>query len=237
MSHRSDISYDDDSHQFTTTPPETFANFTRRVDPIAYDWVNKVLYVGNTGKHSIQLVTMKGKHQKTVVSRVILPAGIAVDPRDDQRWIYWTSRAYNNAKIERAGLDGSNRELVVGTNIRSPRHLTIDYADNRLFWTDSKVKAISSCDLDGKNVRVVYANRMSTLNLFGIAVFEEKVYWNDWYFNAIYHGYKKNNGSSVSRELTSYGRPPYGMEVYHKTRQPTGKQFIIQWTSSIERHV
>ena len=182
--------------------------------------------MGNTGKHSIQLVTMKGKHQKTVVSRVILPAGIAVDPRDDQRWIYWTSRAYNNAKIERAGLDGSNRELVVGTNIRSPRHLTIDYADNRLFWTDNKVRAISSCDLDGKNVQVVCSDYPNTKVPFGIGIFEEKVYWSTFGTFSVYEGDKKN-GTCDPKKLMTLQRRPFGMEVYHSTRQPKGKHVVI----------
>ena len=201
-------------------------DYTGSVAGIAYDWIHKVLYMTNSQKFSIELVTIKGKHQKTIIDdNLRAPRGIAVDPRDGQNWIYWTDWG-RKAKIEKARLDGSDRALVVATNIGWPNHLTIDYADDRLFWTDSKLEAISLSDLDGRNVQVVYSDNKYTHHPFGIVVFEDKVYWSDWRTNGIIQG-NKNNNTSDPEKLTSFYRQTFGMEVYHKTRQPKGKHFII----------
>ena len=223
---RSNISYHDNyfSEEFTTSPPETIANFTRRVDAIAFDWVHKVLYMVNTGKHSIELVTLRGRHRKTIISTNFRGSrGIAVDPRDDQRWIYWTDSKFK-PKIERAGLDGSNRTLVVATNIESPMHLAIDYADNRLFWVDNLRDTVSSCDLDGKNVQIVYYPIYATRSPYGITIFEEKVYWTDWSADGLYEGDKKYR-TPGPRRLMTFRFAASGIRMYHKTRQPEGKHF------------
>ena len=222
--YRSNVSITD--HHYGTTPPETIVSYTETIEGIAYDWVHKILYMTNTGNDSIELITMTGRHRKTIIDdNLYSPRGIAVDPRDDQNWIYWTDWG-NKAKIERAHLDGSSRALVVATNIIWPNHLTIDYADDRLFWTDGKLDSISSCDLDGKNVQVVYSDRSSTQHPFGITIFEKNVYWSDWRSNGIYQGDKKN-GTSDPTKLATFINQPFGVKVYHETRQPKGNHLII----------
>ena len=192
------------------------------VSGIAYDWVHKNMYWADSGKKTIELLTMYGKRRKRLFDTNLDEVrGIAVDPRDEQKWLYWADWG-KKPKIERAGLDGSRRALVVATNLGWPNDITIDYAENRLYWTDGKLLAISSCDLDGQNIREVLNLSDRMLNLYSLAVFKDHIYWDDWHFRKIFRADKTNATSfdAVTRRSSSM---PMGLTVYHEKRQPNGK--------------
>lgn len=66
------------------------------------------------------------------------------------RFMYWTDWG-EVPKIERAGLDGSNRSLMVEREIYWPNGLTLDYSQQKLYWADAKHNFIHRCNLDGTN--------------------------------------------------------------------------------------
>ena len=53
------------------------------------------------------------------------------------------------AKIERSGMDGSRREVVVSDDLVWPNSLAIDYQRHRLYWTDPALQRIDTALLDG----------------------------------------------------------------------------------------
>ena len=196
--------------------------FTHTADGVAYDWVHGNLYWTDTGRNTIELLTMVGQHRKTIVNiNLVKPCGIAVDPRDGQKWMYWTDWGYKG-KIEKSGLDGSERALVVATNIGWPNDVTIDYMENRLYWTDAKLCSISSCDLDGRNNRQILMDTTISNHPFGIDVFGDRIYWSDWDTASVYQA-NKHNGSLVNKIYTSATSNPAGIRVYHPTKQRHGK--------------
>lgn len=52
------------------------------------------------------------------------------------RYLYWTDWGVT-AKIERMGMDGTNRSVIVNTDIVWPNGLAIDHDENLLFWADA----------------------------------------------------------------------------------------------------
>lgn len=52
-------------------------------------------------------------------------------------------------KIERAALDGTEREVLFTTGLLRPVALVIDNKLGKLFWADADLKRIESCDLSG----------------------------------------------------------------------------------------
>ena len=53
--------------------------------------------------------------------------------------MYWTDWGSNpTAKIERAGLDGSNRSVVVWSGLTWPNGLTIDLERGWVIWGDAQ---------------------------------------------------------------------------------------------------
>ena len=61
--------------------------------------------------------------------------------------MYWADWS-EPPKLERAHLDGSNREVIV-EDIGRVYGLTIDYIAQRLYWADVDREIIESCELDG----------------------------------------------------------------------------------------
>lgn len=69
-------------------------------------------------------------------------------------FMYWSDWGVE-AKIERAGMDGSQRLPLVTTNLKWPNGLAIDHDKGRLYWADGGTKAIEYATLDGKHRTVL----------------------------------------------------------------------------------
>ena len=67
--------------------------------------------------------------------------------------MFWTEIG-NVAKIERAGMDGSERRELVNTSLGWPGGIAVDTMCNRVYWTDERLKAIGSANLDGEDIQV-----------------------------------------------------------------------------------
>jgi len=73
------------------------------------------------------------------------------------RRMYWSDWG-DDAKIERANLDGTARVFLVNTSLGWPNGLTIDYAERRLYWGDAKLDRIETCQLDGSQRQLLVGN-------------------------------------------------------------------------------
>ena len=62
-------------------------------------------------------------------------------------------------QIERSGMDGSHRQVLVDTHLKWPNGITLDYEEKRLYWADAKLNTIASCRFDGSQRRVVLSSR------------------------------------------------------------------------------
>jgi Low-density lipoprotein receptor repeat class B. len=103
--------------------------------------------------------------------------------------MYWSDWG-QNAKIERAGMDGSHRNMVIVSDIKWPNGLTLDLVQRRLYWVDAKLNEISSCDYNGGNRRLVLYSPQTLSHPFSISTFEDWLYWSDWQQKAIYKANK-----------------------------------------------
>jgi len=69
------------------------------------------------------------------------------------RWMFWTDWG-REAKIERCGMDGSQRSVVVGDDVTWPNSVAIDDRLQRLYWTDAGLHRIETSRLDGSHRKV-----------------------------------------------------------------------------------
>ena len=94
-------------------------------DGLAFDWIHKNLYWTDTGSNRIEVVSLVRQHRRILIQDDLdEPRAIVVDPREGQGWMYWSDWG-ENAKIEKAGLDGSSRKAIVSSDIQWPNGLTI----------------------------------------------------------------------------------------------------------------
>jgi len=164
-------------------------------DGLAADWVHSRLYWTDTGTDTIMSADFNGKLVATVIKdRLEEPRAVAVYP--EKGWLFWSDWGAH-PKIERAGLDGSHRSVIVEESVRWPNGIAIDLAQDRIFWVDAKLGLIGSADLDGARARVVLYSREVLRHPFSVTVFEDWVYWSDWDQNAIFRA-DKFNGSGVT---------------------------------------
>lgn len=71
--------------------------------------------------------------------------------------MFW-SETGDKAQIKRAGMDGSNRQVLVRGSLHWPVGLAADLLQNRLYWTDEKLRCIGSATLDGDDVKVNFSH-------------------------------------------------------------------------------
>ncbi|XP_018608191.1 low-density lipoprotein receptor-related protein 5-like isoform X1 [Scleropages formosus] len=103
------------------------------------------------------------------------PRAIVVNA--ERGYMYFTTVQEHSAKIERASLDGTERESLFTTGLIRPVALTLDNQLGKLFWADADLKRIESSDFSGAN-RITLQDS-NILQPVGLTVLGEHLYWID----------------------------------------------------------
>jgi hypothetical protein len=99
-----------------------------------------------------------GSDRKVILNDLAhLPDGIVVDV--ERGHIYWTNMGIphlNDGCIERANLDGSNREtIVLAGGTFTPKQLHLDKENGKLYWSDREGMRVMRANLDGSRVETL----------------------------------------------------------------------------------
>uniref|UniRef100_A0A3P9JW44 EGF-like domain-containing protein n=1 Tax=Oryzias latipes TaxID=8090 RepID=A0A3P9JW44_ORYLA len=131
------------------------------------------------------------------------------------RYVFWTDWG-EKAFIGRVGMDGTNKTAVITSKLEWPNGITIDYTNDKLYWSDAHLNYIEYSNLDGQHRHTVYDGNLP--HPFALTVFEDTVYWTDWNTRTVEKG-NKYDGSS--REvLVNTTHRPFDVHVCHPYRQP-----------------
>ncbi|XP_012277128.1 very low-density lipoprotein receptor isoform X2 [Orussus abietinus] len=189
-------------------------------DGLAVDWIYSHIYWTDAEKNTIELANFEGNMRKTLIrDRVQEPRAIALNPLEG--WMFWTDWG-DEARIERAGMDGSHRSVIVGTDVKWPNGLTLDLIGKRVYWVDAKLNIIASCNYDGSGRRTILYSLDALRHPFSITTFEDYVYWTDWDKETIFKA-NKFTGKEVEAVTSLRSlQHPMVVHVYHPYRQPDG---------------
>uniref|UniRef100_A0A8C2TJA1 Very low-density lipoprotein receptor n=1 Tax=Coturnix japonica TaxID=93934 RepID=A0A8C2TJA1_COTJA len=183
---------------------------------LAIDWVHKNIYWTDSGNKTISVATADGSRRRTLFnSGLSEPRAIAVDPT--RRFMYWSDWG-DKAKIEKAGLNGVGRQVLVSDNIEWPNGITLDLLNQRLYWVDSKLHSLSCIDFNGSNRKVLISSVDDLSHPFGLAVFEDRVFWTDLENEAIFSA-NRLSGLDIS-VLAENLNNPHDIVVFHELKQP-----------------
>ncbi|XP_035257773.1 low-density lipoprotein receptor-related protein 6 [Anguilla anguilla] len=132
-------------------------------------WTSEATNVINVTRTDGQRVgvVLRGEHDK--------PRAIVVNP--ERGYMYFTNLQERSPKIERAALDGTEREVLFFSGLGKPVALAIDNQVDKLFWVDSDLRRIESSDLSGANRIVIEDSNI--LQPVGLTVFGSHLYWID----------------------------------------------------------
>jgi hypothetical protein len=134
-------------------------------------------------------VNPDGSDRKVLVNDCPLPDGIVVDVEAGH--IYWTNMGVpsrNDGSIERADLDGQNRQTIIPEGATfTPKQLHLDRENRKLYWSDREGMRVMRANLDGAQIETLVdtsqgdarPGRDATKWCVGITVDPERgqIYW------------------------------------------------------------
>lgn len=183
---------------------------------LAMDWVHKNIYWTDSGNKTLSVATADGCKRRTLFEHGLSePRAIAVDPIHG--FMYWSDWG-DRARIEKAGLNGVDRQVLVSETIEWPNGITLDLLNQRLYWVDSKLHTLSSIDCNGSNRKLLISSVDDLSHPFGLAVFEDKVFWTDLENEAIFSA-NRLNGLEISIVAENLNNP-HGIVILHELKQP-----------------
>src|SRR5215813_8006096 len=98
-----------------------------------------------------------GSGARTLVTGCRIPDGVAVD--GEAGHIYWMNMGVpsrNDGSIERADLDGGNRRFIVPEGgVFTPKQMTHDRKNRKLYWSDREGMRVMRANLDGSNIETL----------------------------------------------------------------------------------
>jgi hypothetical protein len=115
------------------------------------------LFVLDLSRGRVFSVNPDGSDRKILVDDCPLPDGIVVDVEAGH--IYWTNMGIpkrNDGSIERADLDGQNRQTIIpegGTF--TPKQLHLDKENRKLYWSDREGMRVMRANLDGSQIETL----------------------------------------------------------------------------------
>lgn len=212
-------------------------------EDIAIDWLTGNMYFTDTLYMHIAVCSNDALHCTFLVNEdVHRPRGIALYPQKGT--MYWSDWG-DKPMIATSNMDGTNPRPLVNKDLHWPNGVTLDWPNERLYWVDAKLKRIESIRLDGTGRYIVLEHVLK--HPYGIAVFENNIYWSDWDTKNIQTCNKFN---CKDREIIVKDRKIYGknrwyiklnlinqiffsffdssdIHVYHSANQPTGNNACV----------
>ncbi|XP_072033366.1 low-density lipoprotein receptor-related protein 2-like [Amphiura filiformis] len=202
-----------------------YTDMTSGPGGVAYDWLSKNLYWSDIIRNQISVIRIGDEYDSTntqakVVVSLITPRSVAVAPLDG--YMFWVDTP-DPSKIERAWLDGTNRQIIITAELDSYLTLTVDNPGRQLFWTQSsRLRRIERCDFDGNNRQQLAIQSLGTP--FGITVFQNYTYYSDMRDGRIYRVNKITGGQKRPIYQWTSSSTYYGLRLkYYSADLQTGE--------------
>ncbi|OQR75260.1 nidogen-1-like [Tropilaelaps mercedesae] len=169
---------------------------------IAVDSSSRNLFWVDSELKKIQVASIDNfAHTYTLVEEGLdSPRGIAIHPQRGK--VYFSDRSLTYPRIESISMDGTDRTELIRGDLKVPNMLAVDSEADELCWTDAGRKTIECVSLDPSlapivgHRRVVYRSDALRSKLFGIATYQNRIYWTDWEIPVVYMLDRANSSGS-----------------------------------------
>ncbi|NXO03741.1 NID2 protein, partial [Rhinopomastus cyanomelas] len=201
---------------------------------IDYDCREKTIYWTDVAGRTINRASLEpGAEPETIIpSGLISPEGLTVDHL--RRAIFWTDSGLD--KIERARLDGSERQVLFDTELVNPRAITVDPVQGNLYWTDWNREApkIETSTVNGANRRVLVNRDIGLPNGLTFDPFSKLLCWADAGTKHLECTYPDGTGRRVIQNNLNYPFSviSYANHFYHTDWRRDGVIAIDKETGS-----
>jgi DNA-binding beta-propeller fold protein YncE len=169
-------------------------------EDLVVDALSNLVYFTDSIKGTVSACNIETINCSVISKNHQKPRGLAIHSK--KKFLYVTEYG-DEPKIVRMSQDGSNSVNIVYEsilqNISMPNGIFVDETIDRIFWADATFGTINSANLDGSDFRVVVKDYHHP---FGVAVFEDRVYWTDWQYYVL-RSANKFTGNDIRTELKS----------------------------------
>uniref|UniRef100_W8ADQ4 Protein cueball n=1 Tax=Ceratitis capitata TaxID=7213 RepID=W8ADQ4_CERCA len=174
------------------------------IHSLAYDPLERNLYWSDMVSRKIYMISVDAKESikpKVFIdfaNEGILPDGIAID--FCRRLLFWTNSNFTSATIERIGLDGKDRKVIVNTNMYAPHGIVVDQLTDRIYYVVDQQGihfSVESANLDGTDRQIILKGVNN--EPFSLAVTKDAVFWLDRTNRAIW-SHAKYTSKSVTKQ-------------------------------------
>lgn len=186
---------------------------------IAIDWVTENLYYAETQPARLGFCESKGRYcHEFFWNDLDQVHGLVLHPRRGLMfWADWGQKP----KIERAGMDGSSRTVIIDYKISLPVSLAMDYVREELYWGDNDLHVIERTDLNGLRRETLLSK--PALHPIDMAVFLGRVFWADLSSSAIYSAETSTINPNITLLHSTVPQPnaiTFNHSLYHNTSLP-----------------
>lgn len=112
-----------------------------------------------------------------------IKGGLSFNPSNNipsrfYRKLYWSDWDRSNPKIEFSDLDGTGRELLLGSDaVKLPNSLVVLDHSGELCYADAGNKKVECIDSQSRQIRTISQDLSYP---FGLTFTHDQFYWTDW---------------------------------------------------------
>ncbi|EDW75194.2 uncharacterized protein Dwil_GK20043 [Drosophila willistoni] len=185
-------------------------------EDLAVDWLTQNIYFSDNIMRHIAVCSNDGLNCVVLVTQdVHQPRGLALWPERGQ--MFWTDWG-DKPMIARASMDGTHSMPLVTENIHWPNGIALDMHQQRIYWVDAKLGNVQTVRPDGTGRRTVLDGMLK--HPYGLAVFEDELYWSDWGTKSIHVCHKQ---TGKHHRIVAKDRSVFAVHIYHSAKQPKVK--------------
>ncbi|GIY07542.1 putative vitellogenin receptor [Caerostris darwini] len=164
----------------------------------------------------IRAIYLRSKRFFPVHKAIFKMASVDADPLESK--VYWIEVS-NKSSVYSVRIDGTGFSVVLNNGLMVPEDIAVDYVARNLYFTDSGLKQILACKMDGSMCHTLHNTNMDKPRAIALDPPEGLLYWTDWgnRTSGIYR-----SGMDGSRRATLVSQNvawPNGLAVDHTTNR------------------
>ncbi|RZC38622.1 Ldl recept a and/or FXa inhibition domain containing protein, partial [Asbolus verrucosus] len=192
------------------------------VQQMAVDWVSGNWYFLDDQREVFLICSERLEWCNILIEHNLSkPRALALDPT--RGYMFFTKWGHSPPMLERCRMDGSERKAIVNHKIVYPYGVTVDFPTKQIYWVDTYLDFVERVDYDGKNRKTIMRG-LKVQNLYGVSVFESKLFLSSWYTNDIIELDKSTMKEKIIIQNISR---PFNVHVYHRQRQPVDMTAVL----------
>ncbi len=196
------------------------------VHGIAFDLSEGKMYYAEVGPGpgftgTIRRSNLDGTDIETLVTNLHVPRGIALDLVHGK--MYWSDLGGGTKRIERANLDGSEREYLV---LAEAYNLALDVIGGKMYWpniSNTTGRKIQRANLDGTDVEDLVTTGVYGPSGIALDMSDGKMYWTDQGTHKIQRA--NLDGTIVQDVVTTGLDRPFGIALHLEA----GRMYWVDW--------